>query len=114
MFGSRQKKDLNGARQQFRRRMAAAVQKAITDEVWRQREHSQGWVNVDRLNRFLAVRRVRKLDPSATMASVRVGMTLGPEATPERVMVEIRKIDEALRTGDFEEVAAFGGGNLTP
>lgn len=107
-----QRRSLAVVKQRIARRHALArwaesfrrMAEAMADITWDLREDEQGWENVRRLNLYLARRRA--LDSGYDPASVRAPMpSLGPKATPEAVMRELRKLDTALRSGDFEEVA---------
>lgn len=79
--------------------------------MWRRRLAEEGWRNVDRLNLYLAKRRLYDMHGgNIDLLSVKVSRpTLGPKATPENVMKELLKLDRALRTGDFEEVEFTDG-----
>lgn len=75
------------------------------DRMWAARDNQQGWQNVYRLHYYLAKRQVWENDPTADLTKVYVGFpSLGPAATPDNVMLEMIKVYDALRRGDYEVI----------
>ena len=102
------KKATDGAKERvyrriLRRRWAIAYDRFIgryADLAWEDREAHQSWQNVYRLNLYLARRRVFLADSLADLSSVYAPMpSLGPEATPEKVMKCLIEVDKAIAEG---------------
>lgn len=81
--------------------------------VWELRngDDHQEWKNVSRLNTYLARKRVYDCTGDPNVSHIHCPFPfMGPEATPESVTVELRRLDYMLRTGDWdgENLKKFG------
>jgi hypothetical protein len=67
------------------RQREEAARQSVVDHAWKMREEAEPWTNVNRLAVFFVKWNRKSSEP------VRIHLSLGPKATPENVIAELRK-----------------------